>query len=142
MFYHGTVLQRQPFVDVLKGCKLINKRLQRKCFPVNIVKILQGQLFLIGHPRWLLLVTSRSNMIWYDQTRFAKCKSSKLMLADHRSSHPGLFYRKGVFKNLAKVTGKHQRLFIKKEILTQVLSCEFCKVLRTFFSQNTSGGCL
>ena len=30
---------------------------------------------------------------------------------------------------------------IKKEILAQVFSCEFCEILRTPFLQNTSSGC-
>ena len=32
--------------------------------------------------------------------------------------------------------------FIKKEILTQLFSCEFCEIFKnTFFLQNTSSGC-
>ena len=30
------------------------------------------------------------------------------MFEEHRSSRPGLFSRKGIFKNFAKFTGKHQ----------------------------------
>ena len=48
-----------------------------------------------------------------------------------------------------KFTGKHlcQCLFfagcnfISKEALAQLLSCEFCKILRTTFLQNTASGC-
>ena len=36
----------------LKACNFIKKRLQHKCFPVNIVKFLRT--FLIEHLRWLL----------------------------------------------------------------------------------------
>ena len=32
-------------------------------------------------------------------------------------------------------------LFIKKEILAQVFSCEFCEISKNAFGQNTSGGC-
>ena len=65
-----------------------------------------------------------------------------------RSSRAELFYKKGVLRKSAKCTRKHlcQRLFfnkvaglrskacifIKKEFLTQLFSCEFCK-----FSKNT-----
>ena len=43
---------------------------------------------------------------------------------------PELFYKEVVCKNFAKFTGKHlcQSLFIKKETLAQVFSCEFCKI--------------
>ena len=52
--------------------------------------------------------------------------------------------KKGVFKNFTKFTGKHlckslffkvtDFNFIKKEILAQLLSCEFCEIfLKNFF---------
>ena len=59
----------------------------------------------------------------------------------YRSSRPELFCKKGVFRNFAKLTGKHlcQSLFfnevvgqacnfIKKETLAQMFSCEFCEI--------------
>ena len=44
-------------------------------------------------------------------------------------------------KNFAKFTGKHcvTRNLIKKETQAQVFSCEFCKISKTPFLQNTSG---
>ena len=47
-----------------------------------------------------------------------------------------MFCRKGVLKNLAKFTGIHlcQSLFIKKETLVQVFSCEFCEISKRSFS--------
>ena len=45
-----------------------------------------------------------------------------------------------VQRNLNKVWTQSCN-FIKKETLTQVFSCEFCKILRTPFLQNTSSGC-
>ena len=55
-----------------------------------------------------------------------------------RSSHPEVFCKRGVLRNLAKFTGKHlcQSLFlnkfinnfIKKETLAQVFSCEFYEI--------------
>ena len=64
-----------------------------------------------------------------------------------RSNHRGALSKKGVLKNFAKFTGKHQRQslffnkvnFIKKETLAQVFSCKFCEILRTPVLQNTSG---
>ena len=38
----------------LQACKSIKKRLQHKCFPVNIAKILRTAFFM-EHLRWLLL---------------------------------------------------------------------------------------
>ena len=70
-----------------------------------------------------------------------------------RSSRPEVFCKKGVLRNFAKFTGKHlcQSLFfnkvaglwplacnfIKKEILAQVFSREFCKISKnTFFTEH------
>ena len=65
-----------------------------------------------------------------------------------RSSRSEVFCKKGVLINSAKFTGKYlcQKLkklrseafnFIKKESLTQVLSCEFCRISKnTFFTEH------
>ena len=72
-----------------------------------------------------------------------------------RSSLPEVFCKKVALKNFPIFTGKHlcQSLFfnkvagaasnfIKKETLTQVFSCEFCKIFKnSLFLKNTSGGC-
>ena len=72
-----------------------------------------------------------------------------------RSSHCRCSIRKGVLRNLAKFTRKHLRQslffnkfaclrpkacnFIEKEILPQVLSCEFCQISKnTFFTEPLS----
>ena len=45
-----------------------------------------------------------------------------------------MFCRKGVLRNVPKFTGKHRCNFIKKEILAQVFSREFCEISKnTFF---------
>ena len=63
---------------------------------------------------------------------------------------PEVFYKKGVLKNFAKLTGKHlcQILFlnkvagaasnfIKKETLVQAFSCEFCEIFNnTLFTEH------
>ena len=67
-----------------------------------------------------------------------------------RSSRPEVFCRKGVLGNFAKFTGKHlcQSLFfnkvtgqaysfIKKEILAQVFSCEFCEISKNTYFYRT-----
>ena len=46
--------------------------------------------------------------------------------------------KKGVLKNFAKFTGKHQCQilflnFIKKKTLTQLFSCEFCEIYKNTF---------
>ena len=66
------------------------------------------------------------------------------------SSRQELFCKKGVLRNFAKFTGKHlcQNLFfskvadqacnfIKKEILAQVFSFEFCKISKNTYSYRT-----
>ena len=47
-----------------------------------------------------------------------------------------VFYKKGVLWNFAKFTGKHLclSLFIKKETLAQVFSCEFCEISKNTYS--------
>ena len=59
---------------------------------------------------------------------------------------PKCSVKKGVLRNFGKFTGKHlcQSLFfnkvagfIKKETLTQVFSCEFCKTSKNTFSYRT-----
>ena len=67
-----------------------------------------------------------------------------------RSSHLGVFCKKGVLRNFAKFTGKHlcQSLFlikllalpcnfIKKETLIQVFSCEFYEISKCNFCYRT-----
>ena len=75
-----------------------------------------------------------------------------------RSSYRRCSVKKGVLRNFAKFTGKHlcQSLlfnkvaglrpkacnFIKKEILEQVLSCEFCEISKnTFFYRTPPDDC-
>ena len=67
-----------------------------------------------------------------------------------RSSHPDVFFEKGILRNFSKFTGKYlcQSLifnktaggtcnFIKKETLAQVLSCEFYEISKnTFFTEH------
>ena len=56
-----------------------------------------------------------------------------------RSSHSEVFCKKTVLRNLAKFTGNHlcQSLFIKKETLAQVFSCECCEICKNTFSYRT-----
>ena len=62
-----------------------------------------------------------------------------------KEQSPKVFCKKGVFRNISKLTGKHlcqilffDRLmacnFIKKETLPQVFSCEFYKIPKNTFS--------
>ena len=51
-----------------------------------------------------------------------------------RSSHRRCILRKDTHRYFAKFTGKHLCLFIKKESLEEVFSCEFCEISNnTFF---------
>ena len=47
--------------------------------------------------------------------------------------------KKGVLRNFSKFTGKQlcQSLFIKKEILAQAFSCQFCEISKDpFFTEH------
>ena len=50
-----------------------------------------------------------------------------------------MFCEKGVLRNFAKLTGKHlcQSLFIIKETLAQMFSCEFCEISKNIFFYRT-----
>ena len=66
-------------------------------------------------PTFLVTLGDFLYKVWLAQKGF-----SKLVFGDnYRSSHPEVFFRKFVFRNSAKFTGKHlfQRNFIRKEIL-------------------------
>ena len=56
-----------------------------------------------------------------------------------RSSHQRCSVTKCFLRNFAKFAGKHlcQSLFIKRETLTQVFCCEFCKISKnTYFIEH------
>ena len=69
-----------------------------------------------------------------------------VFIADNRTGSEaatrGVLLRKGVLRNLAKLTGKHkcQSLFfnkVKEETLAQVLFCEFWEIFKsTFFTKH------
>ena len=51
-----------------------------------------------------------------------------------RSSHQGCSVRKGILRNLARVTGKHLCLNLEsRETLAQVFSCEICEISKNIF---------
>ena len=50
-----------------------------------------------------------------------------------------MLYKKDILTNFTKFTGKHVCQSLAKEVLAQVLSCEFCKIFKNTFSQSTSG---
>ena len=51
-----------------------------------------------------------------------------------------MFYKKGVLKNVNSQKNTCVRVFfIKKETLAQVLFCEFFKIFKSTFLQNTTG---
>ena len=66
-----------------------------------------------------------------------------------RSGRPEVFCKKGVLRNFTIFTGKHlcqslvfnkeslKSLFIKKEPLAQVFSCEFCEISKNNFLHRT-----
>ena len=50
----------------------------------------------------------------------------------YRSSCPEVFYKKGVFKNFTKFTGKHLC-----QTLAQVFSCKFYEIFKIIFFYRT-----
>ena len=87
--------------------------------------------FFIKHLRLLLLY-------WNTSTKIS------LLLVPTEAVAQRCSLRKGVFRNFAKFTGKHQRQklffnFIKKRLWRRCFPVNFAKFLRTPFVQNTSG---
>ena len=75
------------------------------------------------------------NLYWLKPiTKYFSVTSNHLEYT--RSSRPEVFCKKVVLRNFAKFTGKQlcQRpqacIFIKKETLAQVFSCEFCEIFK------------
>ena len=91
----------------LRPATLLKERLQYRCFPVNIAKLLRAAFF-IEHLRWLRLYILDG---WQGSENTCKEYHSKYF----RSSHPGVFWKKWI-KTFAEFTGKHlcQSLFLNK----------------------------
>ena len=89
----------------LKACNFIKKRLEHRCFVVNIAKFIRTA-FCMKHIRWLLL--------FLKDIHFQESKEKTSVL--YRSSRPEGFCKKGVLTNFAKFTGKHlwESLFFNK----------------------------
>ena len=70
--------------------------------------------------------------LWENFECFGRFSFSKA-----RGSHPQILCKKDVFRSFSKFTGKHlfqSLLFnIKNETLTQLFSCEFCKISKNTF---------
>ena len=78
-----------------------------------------------------------------------------LILTHFRGSRPEVFFKKGVLRNFAELTGKHlcQRLFfnkvvglkpatlLKKRLWHKCFPVNFANFLKTTFLEYTSGGC-
>ena len=63
-----------------------------------------------------------------------------LIVTSSRSSHQRCSIKESVLKIFTKFTGKHLCQacnFIKKEILAQVFSCEFCEIFKSIFFYRT-----
>ena len=75
-------------------------------------------------------LTDDESLFWIACNYIDSLDQRTLEIKDHvscTSSHPKVFYKKGVLRNLAACN------FIKKETLAQMFSCEFCELLRTPF---------
>ena len=75
-------------------------------------------------------LTDDESLFWIACNYIDSLDQRTLEIKDHascRNSHPKVFYKKGVLRNLAACN------FIKKETLAQMFYCEFCELLRTPF---------
>ena len=146
--FTGKYLCWSLFFDKVAGLSLSNffkKRLQRRCFSLNIAKLLTG--FFIEYLQWLLSeITSypshesRSNLILNISTS----------MFPFRNSRPEAFCKKVVkkFCKIYRKTPVPESLlqqscraegckFINKETLAQVFSCKFCEISKNTFSHRT-----
>ena len=85
-------------VAVLQPSNFIKERLQHGYFPVNVAKFLKTHI-LKNIFEWLLLLIVTFAWIYLG-----------------RSSRPDVFCKKGVLRNITKLTGKHlcQSIFFNK----------------------------
>ena len=98
----------------------------------------------MGHPDPppLNVFSNMWSYCWRSNTLKQKNKTSwvkSLYSQTSRISRPEVFCEKVVLRNLTKFTGKHlrQSLFIEKETLAQVFSCEFYEISKkTFFTEH------
>ena len=114
----------------------IKKRLQQRFFLRNLRKYLRTPILKNICERLLLYLVL---IFWSFQY--------------HQKQPPEVFYKKGVYKNLSKFTGKYlcQGFFfkkvaglrpgtlLKKRLWGRCFPANFEKILRTLFWQNTSG---
>ena len=116
---------------------------------LNSIELPLCSVFYTTHPfvkNLTTLKTSGEKLFCYQRNIFFQNSKLRNGMAPsiNKSSHRRCSIRKTVLRNSAKFTGKHLYqigFLIKKETLAQLFSCEFAKVLRTPFSQNTSGDC-
>ena len=125
--------------------KYVSKKYQKPfCFGISSPHIQLNNLVLEGYS---VCTTNRENIVGFELLCVLPKKSSLSLwkIICYRSSHQSCSMKIGVLKNFTKFTGKHrcQSLFllscnfIKKETLTQVFSCKFCKIFKnTFFTEH------
>ena len=75
---------------VLRPATLLKKSLRHRCFPVDFAKFIRTPFFT-EHLQWLIL--------------YFTIDASEYMTFKKHS--PEVFCKKGILKNLAKITGKH-----------------------------------
>ena len=100
--------------------------------------------YQMGHPDPppLNVFSNMWSYCWRSNTLKQKNKTSwvkSLYSQTSRISRPEVFCEKVVLRNLTKFTGKYlrQSLFIEKETLAQVFSCEFYEISKKTFFHRT-----
>ena len=148
--FHNQVAHFKPATIV--------KRLQYRCFPVNLAKFLRTAV-LWNTSGWLLLaIFNKQNISKLERERFNKTcfnnyciyaitfwiyfqKTMDFRLLDMTSSYQRCSVKKKALQNFAKFTGKHlcwSFFFNKRErFWCRCFPVNFTKILKTALLQNT-----
>ena len=127
-------------VSGLGPVTLFKKRPLAQVFSCEFCEVFKNTFFI--EPLWWLLYIWDWVWKWEDYPGYAIqigwtlieiieiFRYSNFVLIESTSSHRRCFIKKVFLKNFVKFKGKHlcQILFIKKDALAQVFSCEYCEI--------------
>ena len=96
-----------------QNCNFVKNRLHHRFFPENFLNYLRAPIFQRIYER--------------------------LVLKHQRSFIRTSFFKEHLQLLLLTVSGSSLQLYPLKETLTKMFICEFCKIFKNIFRQNTSG---
>ena len=132
---------------------VLKKILQHRCILVNLVKFLKTNFWrtLPYDFFWIEYKYNNTKMIeinininnftpFHPSSLTSKCYSSLLLKTTFRSSCSQMFFKIGVLKNFAILTGKHLlwNNFIKMRLQLRVFSYKYRKIFKTSFFYSTT----